>query len=64
VSEDTDLMATPLVSEAVIERAAEVLRTGGLVAYPTDTVYGLAALPADAAAVEKLFAAKERRPEV
>jgi L-threonylcarbamoyladenylate synthase len=43
-----------------IDRAADVLRRGGLVAYPTDTVYGLAALPSNDEAVEKLFAAKQR----
>jgi L-threonylcarbamoyladenylate synthase len=56
-------MTTPVVETAVIEEAAEVLRRGGLVAYPTDTVYGLAAIPTDDAAVEKLFAAKQRRPD-
>ena len=45
---------------AVLEHAADVLRRGGLVAYPTDTVYGLAALPSDPRAVERLFAAKGR----
>jgi L-threonylcarbamoyladenylate synthase len=49
---------------ADVERAVEILRRSGLVAYPTDTVYGLAVVPADDAAVEKLFAAKQRRPEV
>jgi L-threonylcarbamoyladenylate synthase len=57
-------MTTPTVDAAIIEEAAEVLRNGGLVAYPTDTVYGLAALPEDHAAVENLFAAKRRRPIV
>ena len=37
-----------------------MLRAGGLVAYPTDTVYGLAALATDDRAVEKLFEAKKR----
>ena len=46
-----------------IKVAVDILRTGGLVAYPTDTVYGLAAVPTDDAAVEKLFAAKQRRPD-
>ena len=54
-------MSTLSASEpGAIERAAEVLRRGGLVAYPTDTVYGLAALPSNDEAVEKLFAAKQR----
>lgn len=56
-------MTTPTVDIAIIEEAVEVLRDGGLVAYPTDTVYGLAALPTNDAAVEKLFAAKRRRPD-
>ncbi|MCH8850384.1 MAG: threonylcarbamoyl-AMP synthase [Chloroflexi bacterium] len=43
-----------------LERAARVLRAGGLVAYPTDTLYGLAALPADDEAVRSLFEAKSR----
>jgi L-threonylcarbamoyladenylate synthase len=37
-----------------------VLRTGGLVAFPTETVYGLGANALDAAAVAKIFAAKGR----
>src|SRR3990172_2264166 len=40
-----------------IKVAVDILRRGGLVAYPTDTVYGLAAIPTDDAAGEKL-----RRP--
>lgn len=40
-----------------VQYAVDVLRHKGLVAFPTDTVYGLAALP-EAAAVEHLLAAK------
>jgi L-threonylcarbamoyladenylate synthase len=54
-------MTTPIDTK-VIEEAAEVLGSGGLVAYPTDTVYGLAALPGDHAAVQNLFAVKRRDP--
>ena len=43
-----------------IERAVEVLRSGGLVAFPTDTVYGLAALVDSFDAIELLFEAKTR----
>lgn len=43
-----------------IERAAAVLRRGGLVAFPTETVYGLGAAALDPAAVAKIFAAKGR----
>jgi L-threonylcarbamoyladenylate synthase len=43
-----------------VERAATALRDGRLVVLPTDTVYGLAALPDDPHATEALFAAKGR----
>ena len=45
---------------AVIEQAAEVLRSGGLVAFPTETVYGLGANALDADAAQRIFAAKGR----
>jgi len=44
----------------LIARAAAILRGGGLVAFPTETVYGLGANALNEAAVEKIFAAKER----
>jgi len=43
-----------------IARAAEILRDGGTVAFPTETVYGLGANALSASAVEKIFTAKER----
>lgn len=43
-----------------IERAAAILREGGLVAFPTETVYGLGANALHAEAVAKVFAAKGR----
>jgi L-threonylcarbamoyladenylate synthase len=43
-----------------IARAAGVLRAGGVVAYPTETFYGLGALATDSAAVARLAAAKLR----
>ena len=46
---------------ALLQRAVEVLRRGGLVVYPTDTVYGLGADATNEKAVEKLFEAKKRR---
>jgi L-threonylcarbamoyladenylate synthase len=49
-----------LPDETVIVRAADVLRRGGLVAYPTDTLYGLAVDPRRDDAVARLFAAKGR----
>lgn len=45
---------------AVIARAAQVLRAGGLVAFPTETVYGLGANALDATAVARIFDAKAR----
>ena len=44
----------------MIARAAELIRAGRLVAFPTETVYGLGANALDAAAVERIFAAKGR----
>jgi L-threonylcarbamoyladenylate synthase len=43
-------------------RAIDVLRQGGIVALPTDTVYGLVAVAADRAAVERVYDTKERDP--
>lgn len=43
-----------------VKRAAELLRAGGTVAFPTETVYGLGANATDAAAVARIFAAKRR----
>lgn len=43
-----------------IRAAGEILRSGGLVAFPTETVYGLGANALDAAAAEKIYRAKGR----
>ncbi|MGO9324279.1 MAG: L-threonylcarbamoyladenylate synthase [Terracidiphilus sp.] len=56
---DANNLETPEALEA-LERAAEILRGGGLVALPTETVYGLGANALDRAAVERIFAAKSR----
>lgn len=45
---------------SAIEHAADVLRGGGLVAFPTETVYGLGALARSPEAVARIFAAKGR----
>jgi len=50
----------PADDPAAIARAAEVLRRGGLVAFPTETVYGLGADALDEHAVRRIFAAKGR----
>jgi L-threonylcarbamoyladenylate synthase len=46
-----------------IAEAAGVLRSGGVVAFPTDTLYGLAADPRRDDAVRRLFALKGRQPD-
>jgi L-threonylcarbamoyladenylate synthase len=43
-----------------IARAAEILRAGGIVAFPTETVYGLGALALRARSVARIFEAKRR----
>ncbi|MFK7739933.1 MAG: L-threonylcarbamoyladenylate synthase [Planctomycetota bacterium] len=43
-----------------VARMGQLLRDGGLVAFPTETVYGLGANALDATAVARIFAAKER----
>ena len=48
--------------DELIARAVEVLRNGGLVAFPTETVYGLGADATNAQAVRRIFAAKGRPP--
>ena len=45
---------------AEVRRAAELLRAGGLVAFPTETVYGLGADASSAQAVARLYAVKRR----
>jgi L-threonylcarbamoyladenylate synthase len=43
-----------------LPHAVDVLKNGGLVAFPTDTVYGLAALPKKVEFIERLYTAKGR----
>jgi L-threonylcarbamoyladenylate synthase len=43
-----------------IKEAAQLLKSGEVVAFPTETVYGLGANAKDAKAVEKIFVAKGR----
>lgn len=43
-----------------LEKTEELLRAGGLVAFPTDTVYGLGAMLFDAQAIEQLYIVKGR----
>jgi L-threonylcarbamoyladenylate synthase len=48
---------------AAIEEAARIIRAGGIVAVPTDTLYGLAADPFSEAAIARVFAVKGRTAE-
>jgi L-threonylcarbamoyladenylate synthase len=48
------------VEAATVERAGEAIREGGLVVYPTDTVYGLGADALDPDAIERVFEVKGR----
>lgn len=56
---DPNHLETP-EARAALDRAAEILRAGGLVALPTETVYGLGANALDRDAVERIFRAKQR----
>jgi L-threonylcarbamoyladenylate synthase len=49
-----------LMTDDQVEQAVKILRKGGLVAFPTETVYGLGADASNPAAVRKIFAAKGR----
>jgi L-threonylcarbamoyladenylate synthase len=53
-------MKTNIIPVAEIQRALEVLQSGGIVAFPTDTVYGLGALAFDNSAIESIYTAKVR----
>jgi len=54
----TELLSTE--NPDAIRRALAVFKAGGLVAVPTDTVYGLAALVSDSIAIGRIYQAKER----
>lgn len=53
-------MKARLLSADDVEVAARIIREGGIVALPTDTVYGLACDPSKESAVERLFEVKGR----
>src|SRR5687767_15880184 len=53
----------PASSEDTLPRALAVLSAGGLVAFPTDTVYGVGALAFDGKAIESIYVAKDRPVE-
>ena len=49
-----------MIDKAEMARAADILRRGGLVAFPTETVYGLGADATNATAVRRIFEVKRR----
>ena len=48
------------IDQVIMEEAGSILKNGGLVAFPTETVYGLGANALDEAAAKKIYAAKGR----
>ena len=58
-----ETLVIPALSSEAIPHALAVLKSGGLVAFPTDTVYGLGALAFDAAAVKSIYTVKGRPEE-
>jgi Sua5/YciO/YrdC/YwlC family protein len=54
---------TSAKSPDAIQEALDILHKGGLVAFPTDTVYGVGALVFDGKAVESIYSAKDRPVE-
>ncbi len=51
-----------MITPELLARAGAIIRQGGLVAFPTETVYGLGANALDAEAVERIFEVKGRPP--
>lgn len=61
---DSTPPVVPRQAPDVVELVLAALRAGGAVVLPTDTVYGLAALPGDRAATDRVFALKGRAARV
>ena len=55
-------MSSPIAVHADIDKAVARLRDGGVVAFPTDTLYALGASATNAAAVARVFDIKGREP--
>jgi len=53
-------MKTEIIPASKIQYALKILQSGGIVAFPTDTVYGLGALAFNHAAIESIYKAKDR----
>jgi L-threonylcarbamoyladenylate synthase len=56
-------MHTEIIPATEIGQALHILKSGGIVAFPTDTVYGVGSLAFDNAAIESIYAAKDRPVE-
>jgi len=54
------VFSTEITPAAEIQHALKVLQHGGIVAFPTDTVYGLGSLAFDNPAIESIYTAKDR----
>ena len=57
---ETTLLST--TSPLALSTALHILQQGKLIAFPTDTIYGLAAQISDSTAIDRLYSAKERSP--
>ena len=53
-------MKTEIIPASEIQTALKILQSGGIVAFPTDTVYGLGALAFNNTAIESIYKAKDR----
>jgi L-threonylcarbamoyladenylate synthase len=51
------------VSDLLIKRAVEVFRSGGVVVFPTDTVWGVGVVASETQAIERFYSIKEREKE-
>lgn len=53
-------LSTIQENETIIKKSVDILNNGGIIAIPTDTVYGFAALASNEKAIERLYKVKER----
>ncbi|MFN3692003.1 MAG: L-threonylcarbamoyladenylate synthase [Fervidobacterium sp.] len=65
MEENTEMLDTLIIKvrdlySTNLDKACEILRSGGLVAFPTETVYGLGALASNPEAIKKIFKVKGR----
>lgn len=59
----TEIITINSGRERAFARCRDVVKAGGVIAFPTDTFYGLGADPDDAGAVNRIFAIKGRQPD-